>query len=230
MHPSSPEPIAELDHLVWAVPELESGIAELEERLGARALPGGRHPGIGTRNALAPLDGRTYLEVLAPDPEQTERTSFGRWLEGLRRPRLVTWAARTPELDAVARAARSAGLEAGPQISMSRQRPDGSELSWRLMELGGEGRDRALLRHRGLLPFFIQWQDLVSGGEHPADSLGTPVLSLEVLELRGPDPAELGRFLDALGLGRQPRLRPRAGGEPELIARLSTPQGRRELR
>ncbi len=50
----------ELDHLVYATPDLDATVAELERRLGVRAAVGGRHPGLGTRNRLVGLGGRSW--------------------------------------------------------------------------------------------------------------------------------------------------------------------------
>ena len=70
-----------IDHLVYAVPDLAAGVAEVEERFGVRARAGGRHIGLGTHNGA-----RTYLEIIAPDPGQPEPSMprpFG--VDGVRR-------------------------------------------------------------------------------------------------------------------------------------------------
>ncbi len=48
-----------IDHLVWAAPNLERAIDELQARTGASASPGGAHPGGGTRNAVLGLGARS---------------------------------------------------------------------------------------------------------------------------------------------------------------------------
>src|SRR5579872_4069529 len=96
-HASAPEGadsalIARIDHLVYATPDLDRGISEIEATLGVKATPGGQHPGGGTRNALVSLGPTTYLEIFAPDPTQPapeKPRPFG--LDNLKRSRLVTW-------------------------------------------------------------------------------------------------------------------------------------------
>jgi hypothetical protein len=57
-----------IDHLIFAVPELEDGVAEIEARFGVRAEGGGQHVGQGTHNKLLALGPTTYLEIIAPLP------------------------------------------------------------------------------------------------------------------------------------------------------------------
>src|SRR5262245_27518909 len=100
-----------IDHLVWGGQDLELELARLQDLTGVRAVQGGSHPGEGTRNALIRLGHEAYLELIAPDPSQ-ERPRRPRWfgLDTLASPRLITWAARSTDLERRADAARRAGL------------------------------------------------------------------------------------------------------------------------
>ena len=187
---SAPHPgvDAEIDHLVWATPNLEEGVSEIREIFSTEPVPGGSHPGLGTRNALLGLERQQYFEVLAPDPNQSQFRSFGRWMEGVSASGLLSWAGRSSNLEALAEAAaRSDGLEPGKIESMSRRRPDGSSLSWKLMMVDGHDFGR-------LVPFFIEWADF-----HPSQSL-QPVASLESMQLSTPNPRALEGILKTLGM------------------------------
>src|SRR5580765_3359861 len=123
--PSMPLPI---DHLVYGALDLERSVAELEQRLGVRASPGGRHSGKGTHNALLALGGDCYLEIIAPDPEQPAPAgprSFG--LDALRVPRLLTWAAKSRDLESTVSRARALGVDLGAPGAGGRRRLDGVE-------------------------------------------------------------------------------------------------------
>ncbi len=51
------------DHLVVAAASLEQGVDWIEDKLGTRPQPGGRHVAMGTHNALLRLGARLYLEL-----------------------------------------------------------------------------------------------------------------------------------------------------------------------
>ena len=63
-----------IDHFMYAVPNLDDGIKWAEETFGVPPKFGGVHVGLGTQNALLSL-GSTYLELIAPDPEQDLQTN-----------------------------------------------------------------------------------------------------------------------------------------------------------
>lgn len=200
-----------LDHLVYATPDLDATLADLERRLGLRAGPGGRHPRWSTRNALYALGPTSYLEVIGPDPSAPpppEEPPFG--LATLAAPRLVTWCARSADLAADCRAA---GIAEDTIRAGGRVRADGARLEWRLSD--------TRLRGDGLWPFLVQWES----PEHPATSA---VRGLELLELR----AEHPRVAEVrAGLDRYPvELELTRADEAALCAALRTPAGRVELR
>ncbi|TXS42328.1 VOC family protein, partial [Streptomyces sp. uw30] len=159
-----------LDHLVLATPDLAATVADFTRRTGVAPAPGGVHVGLGTRNYLVSLGGASYLEIIGPDPEQSapgEPRPFD--VDGLTVPRTVTWAISPPDLDAAIAAARARGYDPGPAQSMSRRKPDGTLLQWRLTD----GDDA---HPSGLVPFLIDWSATV----HPTASglPTTPLLSL----------------------------------------------------
>jgi hypothetical protein len=204
-----------IDHIVHGVEDLEAGIEELAQRLGVRPAMGGRHVGRGTHNALLGLGGGVYLEVIAIDPEQAAPaapTAFA--LDRLRLPRLVGWASRTTDIDGQAAAARASGHDPGEVQSMSRRRPDGFLLEWRLSR-GTPDPERLVV------PFLIDWGD----SPHPSEAAPAGVRLVE-LRLEHPDPDALRATLAALGA----TVPVDAAPEPALVAILDSPRGRVTLR
>jgi glyoxalase-like protein len=207
--------LAKVDHLVYATPELQVGVERIERVLGVRATPGGQHPGRGTRNALLSLGPGTYLEIIGPDPEQptpAQPRQFG--IDDLKEPRLVTWAAKGKQLEQLANEAGRGGVKLGEVIPGTRQRADGVVLSWRYT-------DPRTVVAGGIVPFFIDWGKT----PHPA-STATQGASLIGLRAEHPDPEQVQNALSRLGLD----LRVQPGPRPALVATVSGPRGRVELR
>lgn len=208
-------PPSSVDHLVYATPDLERGIRELEDLLGIRAIPGGQHPGRGTRNALIALGPDVYLEIIGPDLDQPSPSS-PRWfgIDDLDASRLVTWAAKTDDIDRVHRVAADNGIPIGEVRSGSRRRADGVLLSWRLTEPGSD-------IENGIIPFFIDW------GQSPHPSHSAPQGAVLVtLSAEHPDDERMRRALRVLGLD-VPVTR---GSHARLTAVVDGPCGRIELR
>src|SRR5215813_15496206 len=101
-----------IDHLVYATPNVDRAVNELERRLGVRASAGGKHPKWGTRNALIALGEHSYLEIIGPDPDQPPPEKSRPFLiDALEASRLVTWAVRATALDEFVSDARRCGVE-----------------------------------------------------------------------------------------------------------------------
>ena len=202
-----------IDHLVYAAPSLPAAVADVTQRFGVRAQAGGKHLGLGTHNALLALGPRTYLEIIAPDPDQPEPSiprPFG--LDGVRHARLAGWALACDDIDAVVARARSQGYDPGDVTDGRRVGPTGTALRWRMTISRTAG---------GLVPFLISWGDT----EHPAASAPRG-LSLEACYIEHPDPGLLAPLLTALGADVQIKPAAAAG----LVARLGGPNGSAVLR
>ncbi|MEM7542911.1 MAG: VOC family protein [Pseudomonadota bacterium] len=196
-----------LDHLVYAAPNLEAAVADIENRLGLRPLTGGRHPGLGTHNALIGLGPRCYLEIIGPDPEQSAFNGVRPFaIDSLASGSLVTWAAASSDLDSLVANARAQSVDLGAVRPMTRETPEGSLLSWSLTWLPGAQMPRAI-------PFFIDWGDT----PHPASRCSAQA-RLEEFSIQHPKAHTIN---EALGLDVQATKAPRAG----LSAKISY-QGR----
>src|SRR6266853_5241980 len=115
------DPLARVDHLVYATPDLTLGIETAEKLFGVRATPGGQHPGEGTRNALIALGPTSYFEIIGPDPEQPTPARGRRFgIDEIKAPRLTTWVAKGTDLEKFASDAAAHGLKLGPVIPGSR--------------------------------------------------------------------------------------------------------------
>jgi hypothetical protein len=203
-----------IDHLVYAVPDLDEGVALIEQKLGVRAAPGGKHVGRGTHNALLSLENRSYLEIIAPDPEQGSVSiprAFG--LDAPGEPRLFTWAAQVETIESRLETARGAGYNAS-LLSMMRELPDGNVLRWMLTYPPPSIGD-------GLVPFLIRWEP----GPHPSE---TSPRGCRLLSLRGehPDPEPVRALLGALGVDLPISQAP----TPALVATIECPKGQIQLR
>lgn len=202
-------PALPLDHLVYAVPDLAAAVADLEDRLGVRAAPGGKHEGLGTHNALLGLGPTSYLELIAPDPDQPAPAGprpFG--VDGATAsPRLVAWALTCTDIDAAIGRSRAHGYDPGDAVPLQRRTTGGQTLHWRLTVNALNG---------GPVPFLIDWGDT----EHPARS-APQGLTLESFHLTHPAPETLTPLLEALGAD----VPVKQAAEPGLVARVAGPRG-----
>ena len=206
------------DHLVLAACDLRAGTAWLEDRLGVKLAPGGRHVRMGTHNSLLRLAEGFYLELIAIDPDAPP-PGRPRWF-GLDeialppdRPRLIHWVARSDDIERDASAARH---QPGEIIAMER-----GDFRWRIT-VPADGR----LPGNGLLPSLIEWDVPF----HPSDRLPDAGCQLMKLESFHPRPEPIRTGLAALGLAKALDLHACAPGEaPQMVAYVRCPRGLAEL-
>jgi len=161
-----------IDHFMYAVASLDEGMEWAADTFGVPATYGGEHVGLGTRNALLSL-GSTYLEIIAPDPAQSQEGNAGSQFTNLTNGGVVTWAAEG-DLIAIAQALESAGITTQGPDRTRRKTKSGDLLVWDLLFPVGSP-------HGGRMPFFIDWLECANpkdtspvGGEFRALAITTP--------------------------------------------------------
>ncbi len=175
----------ELDHLVVAATSLEEGRLFVREQLGLEMHPGGRHERMGTHNCLLRVGTKSYLEVIAVDPDGI-KPEVPRWF-GLdsfaSSPRLLHWVVRvtTGDLETVRLP------EHGSIHAMTR-----GSFSWSIT-VPADGS----LPGDGLIPTLIAWD---SGPSHPCDLLEPSNCNLVRLEGTHPEADRIAERISELGL------------------------------
>ena len=202
----------ELDHIVWAVPDLDEGVALITELTGVAPVSGGIAPGrTAPHNALLALGGGSYLEVFSP----TRATgNGGKWGELITdgKPHVASYALRVEDhFAALLGAFPVKGVAHSDPRPMGRVRPDGGKLNWELVHLI----DTPLAP---VLPFFIDW---LGSKPHPSESSPRGI-TIDRIEVAHPQADELVRIHRALGI-ETPVLR---GDKPAIHLLLNAPKGK----
>jgi Glyoxalase-like domain len=197
-----------LDHFIYAGRELEPLMGEFAQLTGVTPGKGGRHPGLGTMNALASLGPDVYFELLAIDPSQTLANNMGERINALTHSRLFAYMLKGRELETVQKALLEHGITAD-LFDASRQTLDGKLLRWRL-----------LVPHQNpfgdFVPKCIDWLDSV----HPAGT-STPGCTFESFEMGHPRAQQLRSLLGALGAN----LAVEYADRPYFRLKIRTPNG-----
>jgi hypothetical protein len=207
----------ELDHLVVACRTLAAGRAWCQATFGVPAETGGRHPLMGTHNAVLAISSarfaKSYLELIAIDPDApapVRRRWFDldapTWQATSDKPRLVHWVARTDNIVGASAVLRRAGFDPGPIVAAERMTPRGLS-RWRITVPDDGSRPAA-----GAVPLLIEWGDV-----HPTDALPAGDVGLESLVLGGVA-SELAAGLGAVGASD--------AAAPPLVAVFTTPRRR----
>ena len=195
--------ITRFDHLVIAVRDLDVA-SERFRTLGFEVRPGGEHPGQGTHNAIIRFE-LDYIELLAIRDEAEARAgglsgvALVEYLRG-RAWGMAGYALATDDIEGEAARLKASGISAIGPFAMSRQRPDGSTLAWRLLIPDGTPWRRSW-------PFLIQWEtpdserlSVEQPGAHPNGVTGVLGALVTVRDLA----SATDLYERALGLPRFP--------------------------
>jgi len=193
-----------IDHLVIAVPDLDSAAAELEARVGLAVTGGGRHPGAGTLNRLAFLADGAYLELIAVE----DRNAALGWPVGratvealeARGAGLATFALLDDRLELTVPELEANGSTIGPVQAGSRRRPDGELVEWWTAAPERIGLDAVpfLIRHANT---GAEWgPEALAARRDFRHPIGSPALLVR-LDIATADPPSLAaRYQRELGL------------------------------
>mgnify|MGYP001812937740 CR=1 FL=1 len=205
-----------IDHIVYAVFDLDKSMDDFEELLGVRPIFGGYHKTFGTKNALINLDKGVYLELLAADNSNMD-VQKPRWMgvDVLKEEQITRWALKSDKLENDSRELKKYNPKMGQIAKGSRNTATGSLLRWELtMPLS--------LLEVELVPFMLDWGQ---SEIHPHEAL--PKMGCELVQLYGthPDPELYTGILSALGLS----FRIEKASEIRLKMLLKSPKGNIEL-
>ena len=178
-----------IDHIVYAVPNLEEAIDDFEKVSGVRPIFGGYHTTQGTKNALVNLGSGTYLELLGID-DSNESIRDNRWMgiDLISEPKVTRWAIKTKNLQNDSKVLQSYNSQMGQVQGGQRKMTTGKLLKWDLaMPLARPEVE--------IIPFITDWQ---ASDAHPTDSL-PDLCHLIELKLSHPEADLMQGVLDDLG-------------------------------
>lgn len=208
--------LAVVDHLVLGVADMDRGTSWLEERTSLKPLIINRSPRSVTWNALLSLGNRQYLEIVAPGPAQPDG-GYRNDLHSLSEPRLLTWAAVTDDITALAVTISEAGFRVSGPRGGNSVMPSGATYPWRMLRVSNDFAVNGI----DPFPYFIEW---VPEYGHPAREM--PIgCRLEAFQIEHPDADVLRETLQMFDVDAPIE----RAANARLAAVLSTPNGELEL-
>jgi hypothetical protein len=211
---------AQIDHIIWAVPDLEAGAELIRTLTGVDPMVGGVHPGRGTRNSLLSAGEGKYLEIIAPDPGQMPLDpvqhpvqAFAAHISRMDAPEVDMFAFSAPDLDAIAAAGRDLGLEVVGPTPGERRTPAGDLIRWSHVDFLGHGFGQ-------FVPFAIDWLDT----PHPSTTAPGGAV-IEGIIVEHPRADELRRIYQGLGVPAEVV----QADQPRIIVRMGSENGSFEL-
>ncbi len=204
-----------IDHIVYAVQDLDTAMVWFEQQIGIRPTFGGYHTTQGTKNALIDLGDECYLEILALDSNNIKIKS-PRWMgiDHINAPQLTRWSLKSADLKSDSEILKTYRAEMGNIQGGQRKMSDGELLIWQLlMPLPAPKVE--------LIPFMINWQNSKA---HPTSQL-PKACELISLQFTHPHPTALQEVFKQLHIDTNIT----AGKEITIKAKIKCPKGLIEI-
>lgn len=210
----------QIDHVIWAVPDLDRGVEFFREMSGVDPVVGGIHPGRGTRNSLVSAGENMYLEIIAPDPaqmpfdpEENPVQAFASVISTMSDPEVDMFAFSATDLEAIAARGRELGLEVVGPTPGERRTPEGVLIRWSHVDFLNHGFGQ-------FVPFALNWLD----SPHPSTTSPTGAV-IRGITVEHPRADELRRIYQGLGVPAEIV----QADEPRIVVRMSSEQGTFEV-
>ena len=123
--------IQKIDHIVYAVANLQRSMEKFTEATGLKVFMGGEHPDWGTHNALVRIGEKTYLEFMAKK-KGSEPVHAQTWmgLDLLEEDKITRWALASENVEHDAKFLKKYRDDLSAIAIGSRALEDGKMLNW----------------------------------------------------------------------------------------------------
>jgi hypothetical protein len=179
-------PVAQIDHILLGIDDLERGMQAFEQATGVKPVLGGKHPR-GTHNALVSLGDGTYVEIIAIQKGVKPPEDFA-GLAQLHRLTPIGWAVSAKDSAQLRSRLEAAGLAVTDPAPGSRITPAGKTLSWHTFNLKDNFEEA---------PFFIVWSPQTA---HPSTT-SPGGCKLQQWRIAGPHGRNLEQLRRTLDVG-----------------------------
>lgn len=204
-----------IDHIVYAVTDLDEAILEFEAKTGVRPTFGGYHQHKGTKNALVNIGNGAYLELITVDHENAA-IAAPRWMgvDLIGEAEVTRWSLKSDQLEPDSQALSTFDANMGAIEGGQRNTAAGDLLSWMMILPLAEPAVE-------IAPFVTSWGE---NSVHPTQNL-SPVCPLIDIRFVHPEPLAFKELWRQLGL-TYPIV---AGPAPQIKIVLDCPNGNIEL-
>lgn len=178
-----------IDHIVYAVSNLDQAIKSFKKLTGITPIFGGYHTTEGTKNALVNLQDGMYLEFIAIDTTNVKITQ-DRWMgvDVLTKDQVTRFAIKSNDLEKDSTILKTYNSEMGKKKKGSRHTATGKLLQWELLM-------PLAYPEVEIVPFVLDWS---TSEAHPHTMLPNMHCHLMNLQATHPNPEEITSFLKEL--------------------------------